>query len=321
MQITSLEDLPLAVKNNAMTKEEAAKIIWEEVYTNPRRYGLKFFSEDQKSELLLNIHKEFEKIFDKFIPGTGSFRTFLIGCIAKHKKHFLKVQLDRSLEAKSLATYLQFKSEEEHQKYIVNLSESQNKPQKRNDKIFSDITKQEVQNFEQKYKRIAEITTLVLLLKACKDIDDEFIDSVCDFTGIDKGLLYEKIQELKESVNRKDELQQGLIERRNNSYFYHRKYLQEMLSSTSSENELFILQKKYEKRTKRWKAQNKNLLVRSVSPSNEDIAKVLGIKPRMVSFYINHAKKAKNRNKIREMLNPEEKDEEVKAENPKKSKK
>lgn len=321
MKKTRLEDLPLAVKNNVMTKEEAARIIWEEIYTNPRQYGLKFFTEDQKSELLLNIHKDFEKIFDKFIPGTVSFKNFLIGCISKHKKHFLKSQLNRSLAAKSLELYLQFKSEEEQQKYIVNFSESQSEPKKRHDKVFSDITEQEVQNFEQKNKRIAKITALVLLLKACKDIDDDSIESVCNFTGIDKDLLYEKIQELKESVNRKDELQQGLISRRNNSYFYHRRYLQEMLTLTSSDSALLLLRKKYENRTKRWEEQNKNLSVRSVTPSNEEIAKILGIKPRMVSFYINHAKKLTNRNKIKEMVETEEKTEEEKTENSQKNKK
>ncbi len=321
MKKTRLEDLPLAVKNNVMTKEEAARIIWEEIYTNPRQYGLKFFTEDQKSELLLNIHKDFEKIFDKFIPGTVSFKNFLIGCISKHKKHFLKSQLNRSLAAKSLELYLQSKSEEEQQKYIVNFSESQSEPKKRHDKVFSDITEQEVQNFEQKNKRIAKITALVLLLKACKDIDDDSIESVCNFTGIDKDLLYEKIQELKESVNRKDELQQGLISRRNNSYFYHRRYLQEMLTLTSSDSTLLLLRKKYENRTKRWEEQNKNLSVRSVTPSNEEIAKILGIKPRMVSFYINHAKKLTNRNKIKEMVETEEKTEEEKTENSQKNKK
>ena len=58
-----------------------------------------------------------------------------------------------------------------------------------------------------------------------------------------------------------------------------------------------------------------------IVPSDITIAKILGIKPRMVSFYINHAKKLTNRNKIKEMVETEEKTEEEKTENSQKNKK
>ena len=309
MKKIELEKLPQAVKRNEISKKEAARLIWEEVYMKPAQFGLMYFTEDQKSELLLEIHHNFEKIFDKFIPGTVPFRSFLIGCISKYKKHFLKNQTDKWLEKKTMKAYLIDKFDEEGTKYEISTQYEEEAVSEQEKKTFSDITEQEVNTHEQRNKRIAEITALILLMKACKDIDDETIESVCKFTGIDKSLVYIKIQELKESMSRKDEISEKLIQRRNNAYFYHRKYMQKMTASICPEARIEKLKKCYENQTKKWGLQNKNLMLRSISPSNEEVAKALGIRPRMVSFYINHVKDRKNMDKIKKLLTPNENEE------------
>lgn len=127
-------------------------------------------------------------------------------------------------------------------------------------------------------------------MKACKDIDDETIESVVHFTGVDKALIYEKIQELKEKMTGKDVYSERLVRKRNNAFFFHRKYMQEMLVSAASESKMNELKEKYDKQTKKWKSHNNALAVRSNTPSNEEVANVIGIKPRMVSFYIRNAR-------------------------------
>ena len=79
MQNIKIEKLPQAVKDKTISKQEAAKIIWEAIYTNPKQYGLIYFSEDQKSDFLIGIHKKFERLFDKYIPGSISFKSYIIG--------------------------------------------------------------------------------------------------------------------------------------------------------------------------------------------------------------------------------------------------
>lgn len=301
-----IDDLPQAVKNKNLTKQEAVKIIWEELYTKPEKYGLLHLTEDQKSEFLLNTHKKFEHFLEKFIPGTVSFRTYLSACLINYKNNFLRKQSARSTEMKCLSSYLASKSEEEKNRYLTEPEIIEEKIEKIHRKSFSDITEQQVATHRQRSKRIAEITALVLLMKACSDIDDESIESVCNFTEIDKSLLYETIQKLKESMSRKDELQQKIVTRRNNAFFFHRKYMQEMLLPQSQENKLRILRERYEKQTKKWKDKNDTLSIRSNTPSNEEIAKALGIKPRMVSFYINHVRNAKNREEMKKMLTGQE---------------
>ena len=309
MKNIDIEFLPKAVKEKIISKQEAAKIIWEEIYTNPQRYGLMFFSEDQKSDLLLQIHKQFEVFFDKFIPGHISFKSFITSCLAKYKNRFLKHQLSNEIELKSLSSFFQSKIEEDSQKYMIDIAENDQITKTQCKKTFNDIIMQEIDNHKKREKRIAELTAIILLMKACKDIDDKTINLVSKFTGINKTLLYDTIEELKESMSRKEKNNQKLVCRRNNAFFFHRKYMQEMLLPSTSAQKLQDIQKKYEKQTNKWKVHNQELAIRSQSPSNEEIARIIGIKPRTVSFYINHARNNDNLKKIKNLYKTDEKNE------------
>ena len=306
MRNIDIESLPQAVKNNELSKKEAARMIWEDVYIHPKKYGLILFSEDQKSELLLSIQSLFEKLFDKFIPGSISFRTFITGCIANYKNTFLKTQLINELERRTLLSYFIAKTEEDVEKYMINIDDEEECGISENKKSISDFTNSEQGKGNDKKKRIAELTALVLMMKACKDIDEDTLKSVSEFTGIHKAELFKTVEELKKSMERKEERSQLLIRKRNNAFFFHRKYMQQMTAAKSSEKTIRELKEKYNKQTKKWEIHNKNLSVRSNTPSNKEIAKIIGLKPRTVSFYINHAKKESNRNLIRELYKKDE---------------
>ncbi|MBQ9205898.1 MAG: hypothetical protein IJ158_04210 [Treponema sp.] len=299
MEFYSMDELPKAVKSGKLSKKQAARLIWEEVYTHPAEYGLFYFTEDQKSDFLLSIQETFEKLFEKFIPGMISFKTFITGCITNQKNAFLRNQVRREHERRSIDTYLRTKTEEDSEKYEVKLTE---RPQfdfsHENSKDFSDVIEQEINSQEKKDKRVAELTALVLMMKACKDVDDETVTAVSNFTEVDKSLLYEKLQELKQTLSEKSDSFTTLVKRRNNAFYFHRKYMQEMFSSISTDREIKIIQKKYEGQTKKWKEKNASLASCYEKPSNKEIAKRIGIKPRMVSFYINHAKKNENMSKF-----------------------
>lgn len=299
MNIHNIDNLPKAVQTGKISKKEAARLIWQDVYTHPVEYGLFYFTEDQKSDFLLSIQGTFEKLFDKFTPGMISFKTFITGCITNQKNAFLRRQVKRETERRSIDTYLRTKTEEDTAKYEVGVLDG---PQFNfthdNSKDFTDVIEQEINSQEKKDKRIAELTALVLMMKACKDVDDETVSAVSDFTEVDKSLLYEKLQELKLAMSKKNDFYKTLVKRRNNAFYFHRKYMQEMFSSIPTDREITLIQKKYDGQTKKWKEKNESLAQYSETPSNEEIAKKIGIKPRMVSFYINHAKKDGNLSKI-----------------------
>lgn len=206
-------------------------------------------------------------------------------------------------------SFLKTKTEEESQKYLVSVAESRLSPSEEvtHTKNFSDITSNQWENVQKRDKRVADLTALVLMMKACTDVDDDTISAVSDFTKINKTLLYDKIQELKQTMDRRDRNHQKLIQRRNNAFFFHRKYMQEMISPDSTEKKVKILKEKYDGQTKKWESNNKTLALHSNSPSNEEIAKTIGIKPRMVSFYINNARNDKRRKRIQNLYQSQRK--------------
>ncbi|MCR4822781.1 MAG: hypothetical protein K5873_07910 [Treponema sp.] len=290
MKNINIEELPEAVSKGILKKKEAALKIWVEIYMNPNYYGLSQFNEDQKSDFLLTMQETFEKLFEKYVPGNISFKSYICGCLSNYKQSFIRNRLTKEAEEKSINTFLKSKIEEDCEKYssFQNENDSVEKSKLKN---FDELTGKMNGKKKRRTKKIMELTALVLLLKACRDIDDKEVSAVSEYTGIDKSLLYEKIEMLKENMTEKEERNESLIKRRNNAYFFHRKYMQEMLASTSTERRLEMLLKKYESQTKKWKEKNEELSVRSYTPSNEEVAKAIGIKPRTVSFYINHAKK------------------------------
>lgn len=302
MNNEDIEKLPNLVKSGKISITEAVNVIWEDIYTKPYYYGLGYFTDDQRSEFLIEIHDLLEKLFAKFNGGALSFRAFVAGCIANNKMSFLRTQFSKSTEDRSMVGFLKTRGEEESEKY-ENGFENIEAYEKQEAKVkkFSDIIEQETTDRKKRDKRIAEVTTLVLALKACKDLDDDMVCKVSDFTEIDKEVLYDKLQELKKSMGTREKNHQKIVRKRNNAFFYHRKYMEEMISPDTSEKKLARLRQKYEIQTKKWEDSNKILSEFSQSPSNDEIAKAIGLKPRMVSFYINHARKAENRKRIHDM--------------------
>lgn len=288
MQKMDIESLPEAVRKNLISRQEAANIIWEEVYTNPQKYGLMKLSEDQKSELLLENRKYFSQIFDKFIPGTTTFKTFLSGCIQNHKHKFLRCEKTRETERRTIDSFLISEIENETKKYSVSLD----------DGIPVKLPASKNLHTGKRERKIMTFTVLVLLLKACNDIDGDTIKSASIFTGIKESLLYEKIEKLKEQSFEKEMRIKDLVRRRNDAFFYRRKYMQELFSKKSSKNRIGEVEHLYQKQTRIWENHNKAISARILSPSNEEIAKIVGLNPRTVSFYINHAK---NKGKIERM--------------------
>ncbi|MBR0494767.1 MAG: hypothetical protein IJJ71_01155 [Treponema sp.] len=305
MNTIDIEEIPEAVRSHKITKKQGAKLIWQDIYTKPQHYGLIQFTEDQKSDFLLTIYKNFEGLFDKFTPGLIPFRAFVAGCISQYKMQFLRRQSEQKSANKTLGAYLKYTMEEEFEKYNITVAEENKEKQIESSRTFSDIITKISKTGDDKRRKLAELTSLVLTMKACNEIDDKIIDSVCEFTGINRELLLKTIQELKEVSAKKAENYKLLVKRRNNAYFYHRKYLHEMLTAEPTEARYEEAQRRYKNQTEKWNRKNEQLSCHSSAPSNKDIAEITGLKTRTVSYYINHAKNSAARLRIRKMYENE----------------
>lgn len=319
MQNLDIEDVPEAVKSKKITMKEAVDFIWADAYTNPGKYGMYYLSEDSKSDLLLEMYGQFDKILERFNPRASSFRTYITSCIILQKRNHLRRQEAGRNARDCLSSYLTrffensySTSEEDSREKAESKSESQSFPFR----TFSDIREGGKGSNKKRSQKIAELTLLILLMKACRDADDQLIETVCDFTGISKALIYEKLQELKESYDKKrDSSYQMLLEKRNNAFYFHRKYMYEMINGIASKQKFLKLQKRYQAHTRQWKINNQKLAVRSTSPSNEEIAKILGLKPRTVSYYISHIQEDSNIDRLKDMIDGKNEAESEESEN------
>lgn len=312
MKTFNLEDLPQAVADKVLSKQEAANIIWAELYTKPGKYGLGLLDEDEKSDLLLYMRRYFETIFDHFIPGTVQFKTYVIGCVLNYRSNFKRFMKTKQQDQECLESFLMMNLSDSYMMFSPenNVQESPSSgkgtedKEDKNEKTFEQIRNQESTNHSQKMKKIAKLTAIILLLKACNDISDEQIDSVSEFTGVSRDLLHEAVMKMKKQTEKKTFIYSKLVEKRNNAFFFHRKYMYDMMvkESPAEPDGTEKLREKYELQTKKWENHNKKLSVRSVSPSNKEIGKLLDLKTRTVSYYINHVRNEENRKQLEKIF-------------------
>lgn len=276
-----LEEIPTLVKNNQISLDEGAKKLWKYIFQNKRNFGLLGWKEDDCSEFLLELFPKLKVFINSFEPGNIKFSTFLYSCINNYKQSWQRKWAIHTTYEKTLEIALRNAASEYVQSTPLPSYQSKKKPKSTKAKKTST-----------KHKTNAKLTTLILALKSCQELNDETIDKVCDFTQVEKSELLEMIESLKKTKEKTATKRNHLINRRNRAYLFHRAYNIKLSLMDSNNDKYNEIRRKYENQTKKWKEQNKMLLHRySIAPRNKDIAEKLGIKPRKVYFCISHVKK------------------------------
>lgn len=305
MQKPKINDLPELVKNGVLSKKQGAHAIWEHVYLNPQMYGLAGFSKDELSEFLLTLESFFPLLFDKFIPGIVQFKTFIFGFVSNYKGSFKRKKARRAAEHRGMYKLLQTKCEEDEEHYLVSDSEIIPKiePNPYAQCSISDIVKKRSRTPEGRQKRIAHLDILMLILKSCQYVDDETLALASHFLGIKKETLQIEIQTLKTIMQNRRSRRETMIAKRNNAFFYHRKYSNELTRLDENTPRFQDTLKRYHFQTQSWKKKNKLLEHRFKNePTNSEIALIIGMNARMVTFYIQHAKRQENTEKLTKLV-------------------
>ena len=275
-----IERIPALVAEGTMSKKEGAYCIWEEIYCDPHKYGIAFLDEDEKSDFLLSLLEKFEYAITDFVPQKAKFSTYLyrrlrIAYIGWHRK-----QLTDVVGEMITRTALKTQYDEEVHKYETagNAADSEQPT----------ILARRFTTSQQRTS--AKTTALVLTLKHCHDVDGTILKNVSRFVDIDVAELESLVRSLRKQSDHKVAQRARVIRRRDNAFYYHRKYLNELSQLQEGTARFEKVQQKYQKQTENWIRQNELLAHRFVlSPTNESIAKEIGMKPRRVSFYIRRA--------------------------------
>lgn len=293
MQKINMDKIPLFIKEKKITKQEAVYYIWEQLYKNPQKYYMADLSEDELSDFLIVFVEKLPSFFDLYLESNNiSFSKFLLRYLVSSKNTWLRQKIIRNVNEKTIETFNQEESEKDIHKYEIKEVEN----------VVMEETIPEPPEKTAK-RRIAEMAALVLTMKAYIDVDDEIVKKVSEFTGIEEEFIYEKIQELKEKNKPREEKRELLVKRRDNSFYYKRRYQIEMARLDENSKMQSELQEKYEYQEKSL-AYNNELLKRRglLTASNEQIASALGLRPRQVGFCISHIKKPENLEIVKKML-------------------
>ena len=106
MQQIQITQIPQLLKTKKITEQTARNFIWEEIFNNPRKYGLCTLTEDQLSEFLLFGSSVFIQYVKNYTNSSINFTIFLRACI----KHTYKNWLKRQIKAKAGEQCLQDQS-------------------------------------------------------------------------------------------------------------------------------------------------------------------------------------------------------------------
>lgn len=283
MDKIDIEQIPALFAEGKITAKEGAYIIWEDVYCNPHKYGIGAMSEDDKSEFLMFLLQKFEQMVADFIPGKARFRTYICGLLRIVYINWVRRKITAATENALTRHMLKDAYDGEPQYEPLEATADEER------RIFK-------KRFHGEKKReIAKNTALVLTLKTCHEIDETILKNVSTFLRIDQTALQTMVDKLKKQSDYKAVQREHIIRRRDNAFYYHRKYMIELRKLQKGTTSFEQVQRKYQKQTETWIRQNKLLAHRYVlSPTNASIAKEIDMEPRKVSFYISRAVRKQN---------------------------
>lgn len=286
-----LNELPELVNSGTFTVKQAVDYIAEYIHKNPVKFGLGKFDEDFRSEFLLSFLQNAGKLFFRYDKRYGQFLPYLY---AFSKGVLLTLIRDSS---KKDSNVFSTRREEENtweyktKQYMPDLYVADNFYE--NKKYVFHEVRQPVENYCSIKKNSAEKKiAMVLALKSSFFLSDDHVSFVSDYCGVEKRNLENTLYNLNKLLEKRAEHCAILRVRRDNAYYFHRKYA-DLINQETSENHKKKLQKKYERQTENWYSKNAQLQKTGyrLCPTNKTVANVLGICERQVSYYISRAKK------------------------------
>ena len=290
MDTKKIDDLPDLVQAGTLSKEEAVKKIAEYIFREPYRFGLAGFDDDFKSEIILTVLQKGAQVFKRFDKNCGAFGSYLYafvrGLILTQKREAIrKFIADSNMKA--------FSYPEDSKRTDESLSVIVAEPKVRyapvsNTKIWKALSRRCNATNAGDAK-----TALILALKSSYYIPASSVDEVSSYCKLQSAELQRLIAELNSLLYSRIERRNTIIKRRDNAYYFHRKYYMQLKLCDKEKTDTELLLKKYRKQTESWKHKNKELRESRwrVCPTNKMIANILGICERQVSHYITRAQK------------------------------
>ena len=294
MDLQELNELPVKVKRGELTAQEASDKLWIFIYQNPHYFGLQSLDEDQRSDFLIAFSPYFKNLILKYDRNTVSFYSFLRSSLKLSETSWLKRHLKKYASYQTVSDIYQ-QDEETVENSFEEKTIDRSFKKSLEENILEDIDYLNMNNLSKKKQEVIRNFIHIMACKACNELTDEHISRIASFLNLDEEVFFNEIKNLKKISGCRLATRKKIIERRNQAYFFHKKYLYELMRIDPESPSYEDLIKRYKMHTNTWKKHNLLLSNRfSLSPSAKEIAENVGMKPRTVWFYLNHAKKRKD---------------------------
>ncbi|MBQ9495692.1 MAG: hypothetical protein IJR50_08660 [Treponema sp.] len=293
MDAKSLDELPNRVAEGTLSEADALNSIAETIYRFPVRFGLAAYDEDFQSEIIVLFLQKGAHLFKRFNSSHGLFHSFLYsfiqGLVLTEKRNKIKNLIEQN-------TVTEFMYEDDFEKPDKNLFAAEKTvhyaPTTHNTHIWKTLSKRCTRKEDVSTAK----TALILALKSSYYIPLDAIDEVSAHCRLQSAELQRLIANLNSLLYTRIRRRNMIIKRRDNAYYFHRKYLLQMKYCNKETTDMEQLSKRYTRQTENWKNKNSDLQERRyrVCPTNKMIARLLGICERQVSYYITRAQKMVN---------------------------
>lgn len=325
----NLNKIAEQVNAGKLAPQEGLDRILEDMLNYPWFYGIQNLDEELRSDLVLRLLERGPGFFSRYKSDSGQFVTYFSTLVryqvrdAMRCRHLKEIN-EKNVSELSRIEYENSLSKYNSQEYSYRLSNfkpyfpgrqdkapfrpkhvilqeerteqkktaAENAGQYSKAREIFPATKKNILNINGKYckKNLFEKTTLVLALKSCYYLTDDHIEGVSTLCGIPKEKLIEIVEELKESVSKREEKIMRAQKARDRSFQLRLKIEEELedLPENARKEELL---KNLQLHTKNWNSRNSMLKTQSYhpSPTNRKIAEVLGLCERQIGYYLQKA--------------------------------
>lgn len=292
--IEKVNQLPTLVKENLMSIKEALDFITIEILKNKNVFYLNKLTDEELSDLIIYVLQNGSLIFEKYNDKCTEFYTYLSSYL--HYQYLTIKREKRNLNFLERTYLQQHKPEiEEHEDLYENQEYYKNtiKFQKNlyeNHKFIKD----EDMSREEFYKKIKELkiskkAILILALKYINYIKYDLVSSLAEYCNLSKVYLQEICQNINNSLHNKQLKQEEVIKKRDKAFYLKRKYQLEICLLKENNVDYSHKEEKLKNQNKYWINKIEQLKSKQslITPSNNLIAKELGLKERTVSHYLN----------------------------------
>ena len=308
MKEIELNKLPELFRSGKITQKEAIDIICRFVIKNYPVFGLHKYDEDFRQDIMIGLIEKSPQLLQIFNPNYGDFFTFIYCYIST---------LINSKIKKCIMTSIREKINVEE--CILNMDEKQHNYHKIdfNTLEYSKVPfaqkKISPEEFQAAIKEISlkhqDKKILILALKSSYYLTDEQIERISKLYGIKPEYFYSMIQHCKETIDKKREKREKMMQRRNYAYYHHKRYnrmYQNLYEDEKTLKQELLMEKcsqKGQKHHNHWTKLNKTFAKGHLylRPTNKTVANIMGICERQVNYYIKCAKK-----EVEELNNKEE---------------